>query len=159
MALRSSRRGLLALAALAMMLWLIPGTASAAAVADNQVVDSHSCTTDAFFTLCVDEHSVFHTTLLPDGRSIGNSENRVMATATGVPGGPFEGCVSTGDVNFGGHFTDLGDINLASFGRLRGVATRTCGDPFDFDCTNTFHFRSVDGVIVMDRSTNVCTPV
>ena len=159
MSVRCSRHILLALGALATTPLLIPGTASAAAVADTQVVDSRTCTTDAFFTLCVDDHTVFHTTLTSSGRSIGVGENRSLATATGVPEGPFAGCTSTSDVNFGGHFTDVGDINLIGFTRLRGVATRTCGDPLDLNCTNTLHFQSLDGRIVLDRATNVCTPV
>jgi hypothetical protein len=156
---RVSHRVVLVVGALALMLSLLPAVASAGAIADTQIVDTHTCTTDAFFTLCVDEHTVLQRTFTPTGRTLGNAETRVDATATGVPGSAFDGCVSGGGVNFGGHFTDINDINLSGFTRLRGTSSLACGGVLFLDCTNTLHFQFVDGRFVMDRSTDVCAPV
>jgi hypothetical protein len=152
-------RAALVVGALAMILCLLPAAASAGTIADTQVVHSNTCTTDAFATLCVDEHTLFHTTFTPTGRTLGDSETNLVITDTGVAGGEFDGCVSSGTVNFGGHFTDINDINLSSFTRVRATGSKSCGGALIFDCTTTLHFQVIDGRIVLDRSTNVCQPV
>src|SRR3954471_22359323 len=132
---RLSYRSLLALGALAMMFCLAPAAASAA-IADTQVIDTHTCTTDAFASTCVDEHTVFHTTSTPTGLAVGNSETTLVVALTGTPGGEFDGCSESATVNFGGHFVDVNDINLVSFTRLRGTTALSCGGGLVFDCTN-----------------------
>jgi hypothetical protein len=147
------------LGVLAAALLIIPASAPAGAVVDQQVIDENTCTTNEFFTNCFNNHFVFHTVLTPTGLSINNSLFHIELTSTGVPGGPFEGCVLTANSVHVGHFTDHEEITLRSFGRQREVDARNCNDAVDVECTSTFHFAFVNGRVVIDRSTNVCQPV
>jgi hypothetical protein len=149
------RRGVLPGAAVLAALTLC-GSASGAASDGAQVTNSFTCTTDEFFTLCVDEQSVFRLTTTPAGLSTGSASARIQAVSTGTPSGPFAGCVSTGDTKFSGHFVDVNDINFASQTRLRSIDTLNCLGAA-FDCTFTFHFAVVDGRVLPGRLENVCT--
>jgi hypothetical protein len=159
---RRRRRSLvvLVLGVLAAALLTVPASAPAAAAVGHQVIDQNTCDPpNAFFVNCANDHFVFNTVLTPAGVGIGQSLFDIEMTATGVAGGPFEGCVFTANAIQVGHFTDFGEVNVLSFGREREVDTQICNNPADVVCITTFHVAFVNGRVVMDRFATDCEPV
>jgi hypothetical protein len=153
------RRSLAVLCALAALAVSGALASSALAVVDHQIIDQNSCDPpNAFFVNCANIHIVANQILTPAGVGIGTTVFDIHLTATGVPGGPFEGCVFTAGNHQTGHFTDFADINVLSFGRSREVDTQICNNPADVVCITTFHVAFVDGRVIMNRFNTDCEP-